>query len=95
MSAPDTNVEKQERRHKAPLLGMKGVVVFAALSLIGFVFYTVLQTEDTSTEAVIDGTATEYTVDGVAPAEATVTDTAPEGADAAVGVPVEESTATE
>lgn len=95
MSAPDTNVEKQERRHKAPLLGMKGVIVFAALCLIALVFYTVLQTEDASTEAVVDGAATEATVDDAVAVEGTVTDTAPEGADAAVGVPAEDSTATE
>lgn len=58
MSAPDTNLEKQKRRHKVPLLGMKGIIVFAALMLIGLVFYTVLQTEDTNTESVIDAVPT-------------------------------------
>lgn len=95
MSAPDTNIKKQERRHKAPLLGMKGVVVFAALCLIALVFYTVLQTDDAGTEAVIEGDTPEATVEGAVTVDGTVTDTAPEGADAAVGVPAEETTATE
>ncbi len=29
MSAPDTNLEKQEKRHKGPLIGMGLGVVFA------------------------------------------------------------------
>jgi len=35
MSAPDTNIEKQERDHKAPLLGIRGVVIFAVALLLG------------------------------------------------------------
>ncbi len=34
MSAPETNVKKQEKEHKAPLLGMKWVVVFAIVLLV-------------------------------------------------------------
>jgi len=64
MSAPDTNVEKQKERHKAPLLGMKGVIVFAALMLIGLVFYTVLQSDEAETEAVIESTPTVDTTVG-------------------------------
>ena len=39
MSAPDTNVEKQEKKHKAPLGGMIAVVAFALLLLLGLVFF--------------------------------------------------------
>lgn len=35
MSAPDTNIEKQKRRHRGPLIGMAVVVIFA-LGLILF-----------------------------------------------------------
>ncbi|SFP06605.1 hypothetical protein [Tranquillimonas alkanivorans] len=34
MSAPKTNVEKQEKRHKTPLVGMVGVVAFAVVLLV-------------------------------------------------------------
>jgi len=37
MSAPRTNVEKQERRHKPALTALRGLIVLAALILIGFV----------------------------------------------------------
>ncbi len=32
MSAPDTDVEKQARRHKTPLLGIAGSLIFAAIA---------------------------------------------------------------
>lgn len=36
MSAPDTNIDKQEARHKPALMGIRGVVVFAAVLFLGF-----------------------------------------------------------
>ncbi len=72
MSAPDTNVKKQERRHKVPLMGMKSVVVFAALALIALVFYTVLQTEDTGEETIDRLPAVEGTVRPAIDPEVTV-----------------------
>ncbi|MFD1509063.1 hypothetical protein [Lacimonas salitolerans] len=36
MSAPNTDVEKQEKKHKPSLLGMKGAVAFAVVLLILF-----------------------------------------------------------
>ncbi len=36
MSAPDTNIEKQTRRHKGPLVGIIGAVVVAGLLFIAF-----------------------------------------------------------
>jgi len=43
MSAPDTNIKKQEKRHKGPLAGMVAVVIFAGVLLIGLVAYLVYQ----------------------------------------------------
>ena len=37
MSAPNTNVEKQEKKHKPALLGIKGAMIFAAALLLGLV----------------------------------------------------------
>ena len=34
MSPPDTDIEKQKKRHKTPLTGMWGVVIFAGILLI-------------------------------------------------------------
>lgn len=42
MSAPDTNTEKQEDRHKAPLGGMALAVIFAGVLLIGLVIFLIV-----------------------------------------------------
>jgi flagellar basal body-associated protein FliL len=46
MSAPSTNVEKQERRHKPVLILLRGLIVVAALMLAGFVAWQVTQADD-------------------------------------------------
>lgn len=45
MSGPDTNTEKQERRHAPSLLGMKAIAIYFALLLIGVVFYSVFSAD--------------------------------------------------
>lgn len=55
MSAPDTNIEKQEKRHKPALLGIKGAVVFGALMLLLIVLYSVAGGGETSISEVYDG----------------------------------------
>lgn len=39
MSAPKTNLEKQEERHKGPLTGIRLVVLFALILLVGLVIF--------------------------------------------------------
>ena len=39
MSAPNTNVKKQERRHKTPLVGMVWAILFAAVLFVGLVIW--------------------------------------------------------
>lgn len=34
MSAPDTNVEKQAKRHKGPLRGMSGAIILAVVAIL-------------------------------------------------------------
>lgn len=36
MSAPETNIEKQTRRHRPALTGIVGVLLFAGLIFAGF-----------------------------------------------------------
>lgn len=55
MSAPDTNIEKQEQRHKPSLIGMKGAVVFGALMLLLVVIFSVARGGDTTIGEVYDG----------------------------------------
>lgn len=39
MSPPDTNIEKQEKRHKGPLLGMPGAIIAAAVIFVGVMLW--------------------------------------------------------
>ncbi|MEJ6402595.1 hypothetical protein [Yoonia sp. 2307UL14-13] len=41
MSAPDTNVEKQTRRHRPSLLGISVAVGFALILLCGLIIFVV------------------------------------------------------
>lgn len=41
MSAPDTNVEKQEKQHKPALLGIKGAIIFGVLMMVIALFVVV------------------------------------------------------
>ncbi|WP_424972790.1 hypothetical protein [Dinoroseobacter sp. S76] len=38
MSAPDTDLETQKKRHIGPLVGMGAAVAFAAILLVGYLF---------------------------------------------------------
>ncbi|MFQ6553258.1 hypothetical protein AAD018_013055 [Aestuariibius insulae] len=42
MSAPDTDLEKQEKKHKGPLIGMGAAAGFGVVLLIVFVGYLVI-----------------------------------------------------
>ncbi|MEM7490543.1 MAG: hypothetical protein AAF390_15600 [Pseudomonadota bacterium] len=39
MSAPDTNLKKQEKRHAGPLIGIGAGLVFAAILLFTFLTF--------------------------------------------------------
>ena len=72
MSAPDTNVKKQERRHKPSLLGIKGAMIFGLLMLLGVFFYSAYYGGEptanavTNTDQAEQGDATTPAVDPVA-----------------------------
>jgi hypothetical protein len=42
MSAPDTNVEKQEKRHRPSLWGIRGAMVFGILILLGVIGFNMI-----------------------------------------------------
>lgn len=58
MSAPDTNIEKQADRHKAPLLGMGSVVAFATILFVGLLFWTFSQANVDAENSVVPTAAT-------------------------------------
>lgn len=45
MSAPNTNVEKEKQRHKPAIFGIKAVMVYAAVLLLGLVLWTFYQSD--------------------------------------------------
>lgn len=45
MSAPNTNLEEQKNKHSTPLSGMRLVVVFAVVLLVGLTGWMFIQTD--------------------------------------------------
>ena len=69
MSAPDTNVEKQERQHKPSLLGIRGVLVIVALLTIGLVFYLAINSSGPDDRDGVSGVpTTDVTTETMQPA---------------------------
>lgn len=48
MSPPDTNIEKQAKRHKGPLTGMPLAIAVATVVFLGFLAWSALTDTDTS-----------------------------------------------
>jgi hypothetical protein len=46
MSAPDTNTEKLEKRHRPSLLGIRGAMIFGALMLVILIGFTLTNADD-------------------------------------------------
>lgn len=73
MSAPDTNTEKQERRHKPALLGIRGAMIFGALMIVLLIFYVIINGGDptaddvTNTDQATEPEASVPAVDPVVP----------------------------
>ena len=73
MSAPQTNIDKQKRRHRGPLVGMAVVVTFVGLLLFWWLGQEASQNDvNPGAQALPEGTPTD-----VAPAGETPTDQAP------------------
>ncbi|SFS72242.1 hypothetical protein SAMN04488040_1747 [Sulfitobacter marinus] len=75
MSAPDTNIDKQEHQHKPALLGIRGAMIFGVLMVMLLLFFVVDNgREDMATEAsVIEQDAGAASVDATAEPVGTVT----------------------
>lgn len=59
MSAPETNVDKQVRRHRGPLYGMVFVAVLVAVLFGAFMMWTVDEDNTGSNEAPVVETVVE------------------------------------
>jgi len=51
MSASTTNIEKQAKRHKGPLVGMAIVLVWAGVLFAGFMIWTAYQSDNPSAQS--------------------------------------------
>lgn len=63
MSAPNTDPDDKTPRHRGPLTGMKGVVIFVAILIVGMLIYLGTSFEG-PTRVAPDSTGTEATSDG-------------------------------
>jgi hypothetical protein len=70
MSAPDTNVETQEKRHKGPLSGMLFAVLIAGLLFLGLILWLAWNGNDPGDEAAAPSTADTGTAPMVEPVTA-------------------------
>ncbi len=61
MSAPDTNIEKQEKRHRPALLGIRAAMIFGALMMIGLIGYNMVNVGETDAVTNTDRAGPEAT----------------------------------
>lgn len=60
MSAPKTDLDKQEKQHRVPLLGMGGMVLWAAVLLVALVVFLALRGNSPSDDgASVEGVPVE------------------------------------
>lgn len=74
MSAPQTNIEKQERRHRPALGGMTIAVGFAALLFVGWILWVFAAGNtpgESDAERVVPGAEAVETLDGPVAGEGT------------------------
>ena len=75
MSAPNTNVEKQSRRHAGPIIGMAAGLAFVVIILIAYFFW--IASPSTEEPTAIDGNDAQIVDPQPADGEPTVDPTAP------------------
>ena len=51
MSASNTNLEKQTKRHRGPLFGIAAALIFAGVLFVGFAVWTSYQSDNASAES--------------------------------------------
>lgn len=63
MSAPDTNVDKLERRHSPSLFGIRGVLIFAAVMMLLWGGFGLINPDEDASAAVSAEGAAEQSSD--------------------------------
>ena len=68
MSASETNVKKQAKRHRGPLIGMIAVLIFALGLFVWWLMYEAAEgTAPQGADATVDGRTGDVQVEGTAP----------------------------
>lgn len=62
MSAPDTNVEKQEKHHRPSLWGIRGAMLFGVLILLGVIGFNMINAGNTDAVTNTGGATNGVTV---------------------------------
>tara|TARA_R110002124_G_scaffold202170_1_gene368695 strand:- start:533 stop:781 length:249 start_codon:yes stop_codon:yes gene_type:complete len=62
MSAPDTNVDKQEKRHRPSLWGIRGAMIFGVLMLLGVIGFSMINAGNPDEVMNTDGVSNGVTV---------------------------------
>jgi len=75
MSAPDTDVEKQEKRHKPSLWGIKGAMLFGALMIILLLFFVIDNGRDDETTQGLSNSSEAASESTAAPVDPVATGT--------------------
>lgn len=89
MSAPQTNIEKQKRRHRGPLIGMIVVVLAVGLGYLWWVGYEVAESDPPQgSQTQIDGRTGEQVVPETTPDVADPV-TVPQTEQGSTGVPAQ------
>jgi|AntRauMFilla1563_2_1112583.scaffolds.fasta_scaffold165712_1 hypothetical protein len=63
MSAPDTNIAKQEKNHRPSLIGIKGALMFCLLALLAVVGFNLINADDSIPAGIADGGVTTVPTD--------------------------------
>jgi hypothetical protein len=70
MSAPQTDIERQKRRHVVPLIGIGAVTLFAVLLIVYWLFEEVAASDPPSQEDEIEAPVSTTPPEAVTPAPA-------------------------
>ena len=75
MSAPDTNVDKQEKKHKPSLWGIRGAMLFGALMIILMLFFVIDNGRDGDVEQGLSNSSEAASESTAAPVDPVATGT--------------------
>ena len=67
MSAPNTNIEKQARHHRGPLIGMAVAVLFGVLMIVYWLFEESAQSDPPASQDAVESVPSNAPVEMITP----------------------------